>query len=39
MLIRRPDDVKADLRPPLVYAGILARLLGYRLWFHRSTAR
>ena len=31
--------VKADLRPPLVYAGILALLLGYRLWFHRSTAR
>ena len=31
--------VKADLRPPLVYAGILALLLGYRLWFQRSTAR
>jgi sulfoxide reductase heme-binding subunit YedZ len=31
--------VKADLRAPLVYAGILALLLGYRLWFHATTAR
>jgi len=26
--------VKADLREPLIYAGILAILLGYRLWFY-----
>jgi len=25
--------VKADLREPLMYAGILAVLLGYRLWW------
>jgi len=31
--------VKADLRAPLIYAGILALLLGYRLWFHGTTAR
>ena len=31
--------VKADLRTPLVYAGILALLLGVRLWIHGRTAR
>jgi sulfoxide reductase heme-binding subunit YedZ len=28
--------VKADHRPPLIYAAILAVLLGYRLWFWAS---
>jgi len=25
--------VKADLREPLIYAGVLAVLLGYRVWW------
>jgi sulfoxide reductase heme-binding subunit YedZ len=28
-------QVKADIREPLVYAGILTALLGYRLWLRR----
>ena len=32
--------VKADLREPLMYAGILAVLLGYRLWWRmRGSSR
>jgi sulfoxide reductase heme-binding subunit YedZ len=33
--------VKADLRPPLLYAAVLALLLGYRLWhsWRASAAR
>ncbi|MCU0758241.1 MAG: sulfoxide reductase heme-binding subunit YedZ [Steroidobacteraceae bacterium] len=30
-------QVKADLREPLVYAGILALLLGWRLWKRRAA--
>ncbi len=32
-------QVKADIREPLLYAAILAFLLGYRLWRRRSRAR
>jgi sulfoxide reductase heme-binding subunit YedZ len=28
-------QVKADIREPLIYAGLLAALLGYRLWLRR----
>lgn len=28
-------QVKADIREPLIYAGILAALLGYRIWLRR----
>ncbi|CDH47314.1 protein-methionine-sulfoxide reductase heme-binding subunit MsrQ [Candidatus Contendibacter odensensis] len=31
--------VKADLTEPLVYAGVLAVLLGYRLWWWTRSAR
>lgn len=31
--------VKADLTEPLVYAGVLAVLLGYRLWWRTRSAR
>jgi len=31
--------VKADLRAPLIYAAVLALLLGYRLWFRWAPAR
>ncbi|HRY15345.1 MAG TPA: protein-methionine-sulfoxide reductase heme-binding subunit MsrQ [Candidatus Competibacteraceae bacterium] len=31
--------VKADLREPLLYAGILAGLLGYRLWRRYTTMK
>lgn len=31
--------VKADHRPPLIYAGVLALLLGYRLWEWRRKRR
>ncbi len=32
-------QVKQDIREPLIYAVILAGLLGYRLWYHRRTDR
>jgi sulfoxide reductase heme-binding subunit YedZ len=32
-------QVKQDVREPLVYAGILAILLGYRVWFARRKQR
>jgi sulfoxide reductase heme-binding subunit YedZ len=28
-------QVKADIREPLIYAGILAALFGYRIWLRR----
>lgn len=31
--------VKSDLREPLLYAAILALLLGYRVWVHRRRKR
>jgi sulfoxide reductase heme-binding subunit YedZ len=31
-------QVKADIREPLIYAGILAVLLGYRIWLRRRRA-
>jgi sulfoxide reductase heme-binding subunit YedZ len=32
-------QVKQDIREPLIYAGILAVLLGYRVWFARRRQR
>ncbi len=32
-------QVKQDIREPLIYAGILAVLLGYRIWFARRRRR
>jgi sulfoxide reductase heme-binding subunit YedZ len=32
-------QVKADIREPLIYAIILAALLGYRVWWRRRTRR
>jgi len=32
-------QVKADIREPLIYAIILAALLGYRVWWRRRTQR
>lgn len=32
-------QVKQDVREPLIYAGILALLLGYRVWFARRKQR
>jgi sulfoxide reductase heme-binding subunit YedZ len=32
-------QVKKDISEPLVYAAVLALLLGYRVWHHRTRAR